>query len=67
MTSDYLPGDTVRVIVPKVDRMNMSQKIMPCRVLEKTQDKYKVYSKCGILKAAFGHCDLIDIDEKHAI
>ena len=61
MASDYLPGDTVGVRVPKVDRTNMSQKIMPCKVLEKTHDKYKVYSKCGILKAAFGHCDLIDM------
>ena len=47
MTSYYLPGDTVGVRVPKVERTNMSQKIMPCQILE--CDKYKLYSKSGIL------------------
>ena len=32
-----------------------------CKMLEKTHDKYKLNSKCRILKAAFGHSDLIDM------
>ena len=30
-------------------------------MLEKKHDKYKLNSKCRILKAAFGHSDLIDM------
>ena len=42
MANDYLPGDTLGLRFPMVDRINMSQKIMPCTFLEKTHSKYKL-------------------------
>ena len=61
MSENYELGDTVGVRIDKVDRTNTSIKIMPCKVYEKTNDKFKVYTKSGLVEGAFNATDLVDM------
>ena len=60
--ANYSVGDTVGVRIHKVDRTNTSKKLLPCKILEETstRDRFRVYSKDGILATTFAHTDLID-------
>ncbi len=49
------------VTVPKIDRTNTSMKIMPCKILEKTNNRFRIYSASGIINTTFSHTDLIDM------
>ena len=60
--ANYSVGDTVGVRIHKVDRTNTSKKLLPRKILEETstRDRFRVYSKDGILATTFAHTDLID-------
>ena len=60
MKEDYSVGDTVGIRIPKIDRTNISKKILPCKVIEKTNDKFRLYTTSGILNTTFAHTDMID-------
>ena len=45
----------------KIDRTNTSMNIMPCKILEKTNNRFRIYSASGILNTTFSHTDLIDM------
>ena len=49
MCDDYVKGDTVAVRIPKPDRTNTSRKHMTCKIVEKKNDRYRLYSPSGIL------------------
>ena len=53
--------DTVGVSIAKEDRSGIGMKLLPCKVLEKTHDKFRLYSKSGILSTTFRHTDIHDI------
>ena len=61
MASDYSAGDVVEVRVPKIDRTNTSMRIMPCKVIEKTNNRFRLFSASGILNTIFSHTDLLDM------
>ena len=61
MTNDYNVRDTVGIRIAKVDRTNTSKKLLPCKILEKTNDRYRIYSVTGILNTTFSYSDLIDL------
>ena len=64
MASDYCEGDTVGERVPEIDRTNTSMKIMklrPCKVLENTNNRFRLYSPSGMLNTTFAHTDIIDM------
>ena len=61
MASDYCAEDIVGVRVPKIDRTNTSMKLMPCKVLGKSNNRFRLYSPSGILSTTFAHTDLIDM------
>ena len=60
MCNDYVKGDTVAIRIPKPDRTNTSKKLMTCKVLEKKNDRYRLYSPSGILGTTFSYTDLLD-------
>ena len=60
MCDDYVKGDTVGIRIPKPDRTNTSRNILTCKVLEKKDNRYKLYSPSGILGTSFAHTDLLD-------
>ena len=60
MCDDYVKGDTVGIRITKPDRTNTSRKILTCKVLEKKDHRYRLYSPSGILGTTFSHTDLLD-------
>ena len=58
MKNDHVAGDTVGVRIAKVDRTNISMRFLSCKVLEKTNGKFRLYSSSGVLNTAFAHTDL---------
>ena len=65
MKDDYVRGDTVGVSIAKEDRSGIGMKLLPCKVLEKTHDKFRLYSKSGILSTTFRHTDIHDMRNIH--
>ena len=37
---EYQVGDLVRVAIPKIDRFSTDRSTVPCKIIEKIEDKY---------------------------
>ena len=61
MKNDHVAGDTVGVRIAKVDRTNISMRFLSCKVLEKTNGKFRLYSSSGVLNTTSAHTDLHDM------
>ena len=55
---EYQIGDLVRVAVPKIDRFSVDRSTLPCKVMEKKNDKYSLGSKFGIIEIYYSAGEL---------
>lgn len=55
---EYQVGDLVRVAIPKIDRFSTDRSTIPCKVIKKTEDKYQVGSKFGIIEICYSAGEL---------
>ena len=51
--NNYEIGDFVRIAVPKIDRFGIDRPTLPCKILEKVKDQYKLGSKFGVIDALY--------------
>lgn len=58
---DFEIGDNVGLRIDKTDRTNTSMKVVPCKVLEHTHGKIRVFNKHGIINVTFNKSDLSDL------
>ncbi|CAB4401073.1 unnamed protein product [Rhizophagus irregularis] len=45
--NNYEVGDLVRISVPKIDRFGTDRPTLPCKILEKINDQYRLGSQFG--------------------
>ena len=55
---EYQVGDLVRVAIPKIDRFSTDRPTVPCKIIKKTEDKYQVGSKFGIIEVCYSAGEL---------
>jgi hypothetical protein len=47
--NSYEIGDLVRIFVPKIDRFGTDRPMLPCKILEKINNQYRLGSQFGII------------------
>jgi hypothetical protein len=54
----YEIGDLVRISVPKIDRFGTDRPMLPCKVLEKINEKYRLGSQFGVINVFYSHGEI---------
>ncbi|CAG8794661.1 18224_t:CDS:1, partial [Gigaspora rosea] len=50
---DFKVGDFIRVNIPKIDRFSIDRPTLPCKILEKIDDQYRLGCKFGIINICY--------------
>ena len=56
--NNYEIGDLVRISVPKIDRFGIDRPMLPCKVLEKINDQYRLGSQFGIINVFYSQGEI---------
>jgi hypothetical protein len=51
--NDYEIDDLVRIAVPKIDRFGIDRPTLPCKILEKVNNQYRLGSKFGVIDVLY--------------
>lgn len=55
---DFKVGDFVRVNIPKIDRFNIDRPTLPCKILEKIDNQYRLGCKFGVINVCYSSGEL---------
>ncbi|CAG8817822.1 2695_t:CDS:2, partial [Gigaspora margarita] len=55
---EILLGDFVRVNIPKIDRFSIDRSTLPCKILEKTNNRYQLGCKFGVINICYSSGEL---------
>ncbi|CAG8592864.1 8719_t:CDS:2, partial [Gigaspora rosea] len=50
---DFKVGDFIRVNIPKIDRFSIDRPTLPCKILEKIDDRYRLGCKFGVINICY--------------
>jgi len=58
-------GDLVRISVPKIDHFGINRPTLPCKILEKINDKYRLGSQFGVINVFYsaGEIDPLGVNQ----
>ncbi|CAG8835829.1 16634_t:CDS:1, partial [Gigaspora margarita] len=55
---DFKLGDFVRVNIPKIDQFSIDHPTLPCKILEKIDDRYRLECKFGVINICYSSGEL---------
>ena len=63
--NNYEVGDLVRISVPKIDRFGVDRPTLPCKILEKINNQYRLGSQFGIINVFYspGEIDPLGVSQ----
>jgi len=63
--NNYEVGDLVRISVPKIDRFGVDRPTLPCKILEKINNQYRLGSQFGIINVFYspGEIDPLGVNQ----
>ncbi|RIA83153.1 hypothetical protein C1645_834219 [Glomus cerebriforme] len=61
----YEIGDLVRISVPKINYFGIDRPTLPCKVLEKINDQYRLGFQFGIINVFYSHGEINTFGIKH--
>jgi len=58
MNKNFEMGSIVTILIPQIDRNSVDRSLLPCKIIEKTNRKYRLGCASGILNVTYGANEL---------